>query len=201
MRDDFTISNVCQGVNWTKGVTASSIQFTLRMDSNEYVVRLIPGFDPYATFMVINQTELAFYRFDKRTRAMSDLAELHGIDQAFWTRAINQLLLNPTAKQTGIVFLGLITNRIDYPRSIVYALSRNICGFKDPIMQISKSAGHGACLLSLPPAIKAIIDKHGCRIECLSKVFMKQIKSDIAKQYGDMRVMFNELMYKRRIVK
>lgn len=85
------------------------------VDGADWVLRLIPGYDPYMTVIIVNNGEYGFYRFDRRMRSMSDEAELRGLG----LRALHQILRdcerNLKSSKRSIYFIDHFTGDLEMP--------------------------------------------------------------------------------------
>lgn len=78
-------------------------------------LRLIEGYDPYFSVLLVYKGTLGLYRFDRRMVSMSDRAEAAGLDQVALTDIISECCRNVFSKDSGIVFLKHVIGDIVFP--------------------------------------------------------------------------------------
>lgn len=78
-------------------------------------LRLIEGYDPYLSVLLVYKGTLGLYRFDRRMVAMSDRAEACGLDQVALVDIVNDCIRNVFSKDSEIVFLKHVVGDITFP--------------------------------------------------------------------------------------
>jgi len=108
-------------------------------------LRLIPGFDPYMSFLIVRNGLLGLYRFDRRMSAMSDRAEANGLDHDAVKEIAEELCRNLFSKETGIIFLKQMVGEFRFPEVVSSIGGSGVYVESDLLFTLTRSRGsiHG----------------------------------------------------------
>lgn len=108
----------------------------------EWVLRLIPGYDPYMSFLIVRNGLLGLYRFDRRMGAMSDRSEARGIDHDAVKEIAEELCRNLFSKESGVIFLKRIVGKFRMPDVVHPVAGAGVYAGSDLVFTLTRPKGH-----------------------------------------------------------
>lgn len=116
---DFYISRVGDSVTSLGILRPNAVSVTAKaLNGTEWELRLLPGFDPYVSILLVRNGLLGLYRFDRRMSAMSDTSELNGLDQDALVAIVEELCCNRFSEDPNIIFLKPIVGKLMFPHTV-----------------------------------------------------------------------------------
>lgn len=88
------------------------------MSGREYPLRLLAGYDPYLSILVVRNGLLGLYRLDRRLTIMSENSEINGIDHDAISAILLELCRNLLSEESGIIFLKVISDKLTFPIAV-----------------------------------------------------------------------------------
>lgn len=116
---DFYIGRVGDSVTDLGILRPNAIAVTAKTHNGaSWELRLLPGFDPYMSILLVRNGLLGLYRFDRRMSAMSDNSEVNGLDQDALVSIAEELCRNLLSEESGVIFLKPIVGNLIFPHSV-----------------------------------------------------------------------------------
>ncbi|QXO09996.1 hypothetical protein pEaSNUABM37_00035 [Erwinia phage pEa_SNUABM_37] len=174
------------------GITAKN------MKGNEYTLRLLPGFDPYMSLLIVRNGLLGLYRFDRRMSAMSDRSEVEGIDHEAISTIARELGRNLLSEESGVIFLKQIVGQLMFPGTVVTVGSSPVYAGNQLVFTLTQqrfSLNYAVGLGKMPIMHLNELKKTITGIEpTFAKLFAKMVR----KSYGrGVSVSFSNLIIKQ----
>lgn len=116
---DFYISRVGDSVTSLGILRPNAISVTAKTHNGAPLeLRLLPGFDPYISVLLVRNGLLGLYRFDRRMTAMSDTSEVNGLNQDALVAIVEELCRNLLSEESGVIFLKPIVGNLTFPHTV-----------------------------------------------------------------------------------
>lgn len=147
-------------------------------------LRLIPGLDEYLTLTAVQDHAVSFYRLDRRLLAMSDKAELMGLDQAAMVDIGRQLCKNDYVKDLDMVFVNKLVGGISLPKTPEYDTDYDVVSANEKIMTVKLLKTGKHVVFGFNTSGKAMIERCGKRVSVISPMIAKELQRVTRFQYG-----------------
>lgn len=140
---DFYISRVGDSVTSLGILRPNAVAVTAKThDGTEWELRLLPGFDPYMSILLVRNGLLGLYRFDRRMSAMSDTSEINGLDQDALVAIAEELCRNLFSKESGVTFLKQIVGEFRFPDLVLSPQGTGVYAGSFLIFTLTASKGY-----------------------------------------------------------
>lgn len=141
--NSFYISHVGDSVTELGITRPKAIGITAKTHSGtEWPLRLIPGYDPYMSFLIVRNGLLDIYRFDRRMGAMTDRSELQGLDHDALKEIAAELCRNLFSKESGVTFLKQIVGEFRFPDLVLSPQGTGVYAGSFLIFTLTNSKGY-----------------------------------------------------------
>jgi hypothetical protein len=196
---EFYITRVGDSVTINGDAVAGAIGITAKdMKGNVYELRLLPGFDPYMSILIVRNGLLGMYRFDRRMSAMSDRSEIEGVDHEAIATIVRELCRNLLSEESGVIFLKQIVGNLCFPGTVVTVGSSPVYAGNQLVFTLTQkrfTLNYSVGLGKIPVMQLNVLKKTITGIEpAFSKLFAKMVR----KSYGrGVTVNYSDLIIKQ----
>ena len=163
----------------------------------DYPFRLIPGYDPYLSVLVVKDGVLDVYRFDRRMATMSDRYEVYGFDHLGLLDITNELCRNLFSKDNQIVFLKQVAGVIAVPTELPGGETRAIASEMSLLARVQRNSRTHYYDVSLDCASLNLLSRSTVKIKRVGHDFIMLLGKRIRGTYGKrVRVTFTGCLTK-----
>jgi hypothetical protein len=196
---EFYITHVGDSHTFSGELLKGSIGITAKdTKGNVYPLRLIAGFDPYMSVLLVRNGLLGIYRFDRRMTAMSDRSELEGIDQEALTTIVGGLCRNVFSEESGVVFLKQLVGDFMFPQSVGPVVGSGVYAGNQLVFTLTKKEYSNTFAVALGRMTAYQLQNIKKSITGIEPAFAKLFVKLVRRAYGrQMSVNYNNCFIKR----
>ena len=182
---EFYISHVGDSITDLGIEMSHAISVTAKShNGKEWALRLIPGYDPYMSLLIVRNGLLGVYRFDRRMAAMSDRSEIIGIDHEAVIEIATELCRNLLSKESDVVFLKQFVGEIVFPKTVVSIGSSPVYAGNQLVFTLAKQRFSSSLVVGLGKIPVMRLQDLKKTITGIEPTFALRFAKKVRKAYG-----------------